>query len=147
MHLEILFLNESQFFFYFIEVPAGSYFHECFVSVTVFAHAAQELLERGGSEPVKSGLIGFQGNTFQIVNGGYAPIESYAEDLILGDIAEYERTYPHSHGPSYHIHTLVAVENGLIKIECSVVVANHIVHPFGTVLLERGFIRCPTGKQ
>lgn len=84
MHLEVLFLNESQFFFYFIEVPAGSYFHECFVSVTVFAHAAQELLERGGSEPVKSGLIGFQGNTFQIVNGGYAPIESYAEDLIWG---------------------------------------------------------------
>ena len=49
-HLEVPLPDEPQFFLDFIEVPSGSYFHEGLVGVAVLAHAAQELLERGGGE-------------------------------------------------------------------------------------------------
>ena len=38
-------------------------------------------------------------------------------------------------------------EDGLIEIGRTIVVANHVVHIFGTVLSEKRLVRCPTGKQ
>jgi len=39
------------------------------------------------------------------------------------------------------------VEDGIVEVQRAVVVANHVVHIFGTVLLEGSFVRCPTGKE
>ena len=145
--IEVPLQNEPQFFLYFVEVPSGSHFHECLVGVAVLAHAAQELLERCGGKPVESSLKGVHGDTFQIVDGVCSSVERQAEHLVPGDLAQYERAHPHTHGPGYHVYLPVAVEDGIVEIQRAVVVANHVVHVFGTVLLEGSFVRCPTGKE
>ena len=76
-----------------------------------------------GGKSVESSLKGVHGDTFQIVDGVCSSVERQAEHLVPGDLAQYERAHPHTHGPGYHVYLPVAVEDGIVEVQRAVVVA------------------------
>ena len=146
-HLGVFFLNEFQLFLNFVEVPAGSDGKEGFVGIAVFAHAAHELLERGGSQSAQGVSEGLFGNSICVTDRGNGTIESYKQQFLLGHGSQCDGSCPYAHGPCHYVHLPVLLQDGGIEIERAVVIANHVVHALGAILFKGCFVGCPSCEE